>query len=527
MFRIDTKIQRINQKNTVNKRIVSSTLANIIRQPIIRVLTVIGSIVVARVLGPDGLAVLAAIRANTNTILSFMDFGISRSIPKILPDMSIEYGRKQALEFIKQLLKIKLFFVLLGFIGLIILENTGILNLRQSFVYSHWFYPIVGINLFLNTIIIFKQREWIASLRMSALAKLQIAIAFLSPILIVITTVLWHDPYKVAVCQLLLLFLEFIILIVLPGYDLDEEKKTFETIKLYIFFQRFWKYLSTAYLIFIFNSFVFGLPLTFYILSAHNVGSFTIGLISVTIAIIKLGEEIANVPLTNLRVPIMARMVAEGDNDRFLKMQRIMTSIIVLTSGIIAIAMFTMASPILSKMYGEQYSEAIRWGVPFSVTALFFNIFSMGNSTIRQVQKFSPVIIGLCFSIIFIVCCNISIVSYLDEKSWPPFIVLTYVIGKGLFLVITDLWTDFTVFKWRGSIIKIRGIMSLGIAIILANLMIGIVNTQSLFININIFIVTLLIFILIFKIFGGLGKEVLSSINNVVSDKTKWFLKYL
>lgn len=537
MLKKPIKDINIDPNKLINKRIVSSTLANIIRQPLIRVLTVIGSVVVARVLGPNGLAVIAAITANTNTIVSFMDFGLSSSISKILPDLSVEYGREKALLSIKKIFYIKLLFVYIGFLIFFLLDRTNILNFKNNFEYSFWFYPIVGINLFLSTIATFKKTELIASLRMSELAKIQIAVAFLSPVLIICATLIWSNPYIIATTQLILVLIEIIFLKLLPGYDLDKQKINTKEINFYQLFKKIRKYISVDYIIYIFNSFVFGLPLTLYILSALDVDAHIIGLASVTIAISKLGQEMANVPLGNLRVPVMARMIAENEYGKFLKVQRIMTLLIIISSGVLAIGMITMVVPIFDQMYGEKYYEAIRWGVPLSIVALFFNIFSMGNSTIRQVEKYTPVIVGLCASAIFIIFGNLTIINCIDAQLWPPAVICISIVGRGVFVVITDLWTDFILFKWTGTIIKIKSIISLGFIIFIAHIMVKFFILQTFYfnkniffiscINLNIFIISTFAFLLLLKFLGCLEKDILIVFQSLAPNRIKWLFKIL
>ncbi len=515
------------QNELVNKRIISSSLANFIRQPLIRVLTVIGTIVLARVLGPASLAVISTIRANTSSIMSFMDLGISRSIPKILPDISVEYGRDSALLVLKKLLYVKLILSVLGLAGLYLLDYYEILDITKNITGSVWFFPIVGAHLILNVLVIFKQREWTAALKMAEMAKIQIGVAFISPFVVIIATLIWQDPYVVACSQLIMVVLEYVFLKSKTGYDLDSNKEALKSISLFQIFKRFSKYLSFAYLIFIFNSFVFGLPLTVYILSALDVGAVSIGLISVTIAIVKIGEEVANIPLSNLRVTIMARMVAENDQKRFLKIQRIMTSVIVLFSGILAISMFSIAPTILDLLYGEQYVKAIQWGAPISSLALIFNCFSLGNSTIRQAGKFFPVIIGLVLSLLFISISDYIIAVNFKAELWPPLIVFNFVIGRGIFLVITDLVTDYMIFKWKGTDIKFRGIISILIALFISYNLSGIPTDTNFVFDVMNFLVTLISFLLIFKFLGGVGKEISKSLESAVPLKFKWIVSFL
>jgi len=417
--------------------------------------------------------------------------------------------------------------VSLGFIGLLFLDAGGLWKVRQSLPASSWFFPIVAGSLILNTVLIIKRREWIASLRMAALAKLEITVAFLTPFTLVFAAIIWEAPYKVAIAQLVILFAELFILLILPGYDLDAKKNAPGQISLRQIFHRFWRYSSVTYLIFIFNSFVFGMPLTIFLLAELGVTIKALGLITVTMAIVHFGTEIANIPLANLRVPIMARMVAEDDHDRFLKMQRIMTSILVITSSFLAITMLTLAPPILRLMYGDQYSEAITWGVPIAVIGLSLNFFSMGNSTIRQVQKYVPVIVGLSLSLLFIILCNVIGVKVLPEALWPPLVVFVYVVGRGIFLLVTDLWTDSVVFQWRGTFVKVRGLVALGCSIFIAHGILHFNHSTSFSYNVLSFILAVVIFLASMKLMGGVGEDVRKTFLNIMPLHLKWAARVL
>lgn len=501
---------------------VSSMEANLIRQPIIWIFTMIGSVVIARALGPEFLAVVAAIRATVKTVVAFLDLGITKSIARIMPDISVQLGKTEAIRVLQQLLYLKLFMVSLGFIGLIVLDAAGFWRTREHIAYSTWFFPIVGASIFLDTLVYIKQQEWVASLRMASLAKLQIAVAVFTPVFVISVALISRDPYLVASAQLVPLVFLLAVFFTLTGYDLDSKGMTSVRFTIGRIFSQFWRYIGTTYLIFVFNSFVFGLPLTVFLLSHLGVELNAIGNIAVAISIVTLARQVANVPLVNLRVPILARVIAENDQVLFLKIQRVMASILVLTSSFMAIGMFTLGPPVLKLMYGEKYEAAISWGIPIAIIALFFNFFSMGNSTIRQVERYKPVIVGLCLSLIFIVVSNVIGVHRLPETLWPPLVVLTYVIGRAFFLITTDVWTDVVVFRWQGTGIKVRGFLALGLALLVAYWLLVPVTEQSFLGAMKAFVLSAIVFIMSFRFVGGVGTEVRKSLSNVIFPGFRW-----
>ena len=116
------KNQGPTQERMLKDRLRSSMWVNLLFQPLIMVLSVIGSVVVARSLGPALMAVLAAVSATSATVTSFLDFGITRSLPKIMPDVSVRFGRRAAVQVQRRLTLAKLILVCVGLLVVLLLD---------------------------------------------------------------------------------------------------------------------------------------------------------------------------------------------------------------------------------------------------------------------------------------------------------------------------------------------------------------------------------------------------------------------
>ncbi len=215
-----------------------------------------------------------------------------------------------------------------------------------------------------------------------------------------------------------------------------------------------------TYLEFIFNRFVYGLPVTLLFLSLYGTNANIIGNISIAISMVLRAWDVANIPLMNLRAPLLARLHAEGNSIKFFQSQNIMVCIIILTSSILAILTMTLGPKLFLLFYGKEYENGIMWGIIATVLALVTNFFTLGNNALHQSNKFLPELIGLFFSATFILINGLIFPKYISPNNIPLLILLGFIIGRFLFWLFTDIWADYKLFKWSGSIVKIKGLIS-------------------------------------------------------------------
>ncbi|MFH1481532.1 MAG: hypothetical protein ABIG67_09700 [Pseudomonadota bacterium] len=512
----------MSEADLIRSRLVSSVSANTVRRPLLLLLSLIGSAIVARILGPSSLAVIAAISATAFTINSLFDLGITESIPRIVPDLGVRFGRAQALRVTRRLLSAKLLLVLFGFMGLYLLDNTGLWHGRKNILYSPLFFPLIGTNLLLMILIQFKIQERVAAFRLLNLAKIEITVSILTPMITVAAAFISGNPYFVAAAMLIPMLAHLLVLMASGGYDLDTEKGYSLIFPIRHIIQRYWRYALVSHMIFFFNQFVFGLPLTLFILAELGADSAVLGNTTIAVAIILGGFDMANAPLENLTVPILARLYSEKDLVRFQQTQRLMVSMRILSSGLIAITIFTIAPFLLIFLYGKGYHSAVEWGVPACVLMLVFNFFSVGNATIRQTDRFTPVMIGYLLSIIAIAVCLVIGLSALPEPLWPPAVLVTCILGRAVFWLTTDLWTDAVLFQWQGTIVKARGLLAIVIALSAAFLLARTWEGHQILTGILACCSSTALFLLLFRLMGGIGEEGRQFLLSIIGPRYGW-----
>jgi O-antigen/teichoic acid export membrane protein len=278
-----------------------------------------------------------------------------------------------------------------------------------------------------------------------------------------------------------------------------------------------------TYLLFLFNRFVYGLPLTLWLLTGCGVGANTIGNAALAVSIVGRGWDVANMPLANLRAPLLSRLHAEGDSGRFFRHQRLMTAVLVITSGPLAVGVLTLGPLVFGLLYGAQYATGVSWGVIAGVVALVANFFTLGNSTLHQTNRFLPELIGLAASAIFIAGNGLVAPRLLSEADRPLAIVLGYVIGRAIFWLITDLWVDARIFKWDGAAIKLRGLLAVGVALGGA-LLVGNGKPTG---QVVAAFAGLALFWSVFRLLGGVGRDTRGHITGLLSARLNSIARFL
>lgn len=517
--------QHLVSNRVLRDRLRSSMWANILLQPLIMALSVAGSVIVARVLGPELWAVVALVAATALTINSFFDLGLARSLPKLMPDVSIRFGQRAALRIQRRLSVVKLALNCLGFIGLLGASWLGLWRPPEGLTLSVWFFPLVGAKVLLGAVLAIYQSSAIAAFHNRLANQFTLFLTALDPILSVGAVLLMPNPYLVAGVLLVPTVIEILLLRRFARYDLDRDVSPQENAPTSWgwLFKEYWRYVGMTYLVFLFNRFVYGLPLTLWLLTILGAGANTIGNVALAVSIVGRGWDVANMPLANLRAPLLARLHAEGDAGRFFRHQRLMVAVLILTSGPLAVALLALGPLVFGLLYGAGYAAGVSWGVIAGVVALVANFFTLGNSTLHQTNRFLPELAGLAASAIFIVGNGLIAPRLLSQANWPLAVVLGYVIGRAIFWVITDLWVDARIFNWDGTAVKLRGLLAVAVALG-GTLLMG--NGEPIG-QVVAAVVGLVLFWGVFRLLGGVGEETRGYVADLLGSKIKWAGRFL
>jgi len=499
--------------------------ANLLLQPLIMMASIAGSVVVARALGPELWAVVAVISAAALTINSFFDLGLARSLPKIMPDVSIRFGQRAALLVQRRLSAAKLALNALGLMGLLGASWLGLWRAPGEITLSIWFFPLVGAKVLLGAILAIYQSSAGAAFHNRVTSQVTLFLTALDPLLSIGAGLLMPNPYLVVGVLLIPSVAEILLLRRFARYDLDRDTPSREDtpISWKWLLREYWRYVGMTYLLFLFNRFVYGLPLTLWLLTGCEVGASVLGNAALAVSIVGRGWDVANMPLANLRAPLLARLHAEGDSGRFFLHQRLMTAVLVITSGPLAVGILTLGPLVFGLLYGAQYVTGVSWGVIAGVVALVANFFTLGNSTLHQTNRFVPELAGLAASAVFIVGNGLVAPRLLSETDRPLAIVLGYVIGRAIFWLITDLWVDARIFKWDGAAVKLRGLLAVGVALGGASL----IGNGELIRQVAAAIAGLALFWGVFRLLGGVGRDTRGHITGLLSARLNWIARFL
>lgn len=510
---------------TIKERLISAVIANIFIQPLIMALGLVSSVIVARILGPELLAIIATLTATSTTIIAFSDLGIARSMPKLLQDASVKFGYNATLQLQHKLIKVKIITTCSLLAGLLVLHLNGVKISSLSLSSNIWFLSLVIIKSILGSTILIQRSASFSAFKSKELALLTLAITLLNPALLIAVAFLFHNPYAVFGMSLIEDFFQIFIMRKFIHYDLDKEKQIKNKISNKWLINNYWKYISVTYLEFIFNRFIYGLPITLIFLSLYGTTATIIGNISIATSMVLRAWDVANLPLMNLRAPLLARLHAEKDAEKFARSQSLMIAIVILTSGTLAIITASMGPKIFFLLYGKEYNYGVYWGIVATVIALIANFFTLGNNALHQTNRFLPELIGLIVSGGYIILNGTLIVKLVEPQVAPLIILLGFIIARALFWLLTDIWADFKLFNWNGTILKIKAL----IAAIITLIIIIYLNKLNFGLPLQIIIslIEAILFLLLFRIFGGVGENIRKTAVSLIPQKYSFLYKFL
>jgi O-antigen/teichoic acid export membrane protein len=506
-------------------RLLAAMRSNIILQPLTVILGVAGSVLVARVLGPELLAVVHAIVAIVVLLTVFLDFGLGRSLPKILPDLSVRYGRKAAMSVARSILKLKLALVFLGLGLLLGLQALGIVVGPFKIATSSWAIPLVCVSLVLATVSGVWESSAVAAFHHGSLNRISLGTGALLLAVTVVVALAYRDPYLVVLATQCILIVRLLLVAKWARYDLDktENNNAEAAVSWPGLLHRYGSYSGTTYCLFLFNRFVFSAGLVVWLMSSASAETAAVANAALALTIVGRIFDIANLPLNQIQGPLFARLYAEGDEGRFAQTQHLLVGVLCMTSGAMAVVVVGLGPTVLSLLYGSSYVSGVTWAVYGSLVAMLSNPFSLGSTTLLQRDRFSSLFAGLGASTAVVLVGIWASLRWLEPSELGLWCVLTVLTSRAVFYLATDLWCDRTIFAWRGTSVKMRAFAATAIAV--GSMVIGGWNHSA-----NVvwgFPLGALVWLFVWRLSGGLGTSLRLRLEDLLGSGLTPLIRYL
>lgn len=497
----------------VRGRLTQGVVANLVGAPVQLVLELVASVVVARYLGPELLAVLVTIRALANVASSVGDFGVTWSIAKILPDLAVSAGRREALRVVRRLTVVRLATVPLVGVACFLLVRAGIVDLGKTEISDAML--VAALVLGAITMVNNSRRYVVLSaLRLRAILLVDILAALLGPAANVTVALLTRDPLMVALSSLVSESATFLILHFWLGYDLDQAEPAREgQLVIRDIIRRYGVFIAMMYAKFVFNRSVLRNPLLVIILALLGASPAEVGNAAVALSLAFQAWQLANVPLARMRAPMLARLHVRKDQAGIHKLESVSVGLVTLSSCILAVAAVAGAEPLVALVYGPAYADAARWAGVTCALGLIANVFSLGNNTLQQLENYRPQVIGMGMALLVIVA-GVSAVRFMDLDVEPtPVTLVLIVLVRAVFWLLTDIAADRQVFGFAHSAVKWRGIgaalLPIGIGIWL--------SPDTLGAGLALAAAMTVVYLLLMRMCGGVGNEARVLLDRAVS----------
>jgi O-antigen/teichoic acid export membrane protein len=515
----------ISAEGVLKPRLFAAMRSNVILQPLTLILGVAGSVFVARLLGAELLAVVHAIGAIVVLLTVFLDFGLGRSLTKILPDVSVRHGRKAAVSVAWSILKMKLALVLLGLGLLLGLHSQGIVVGPFRIATSFWAIPLVCLSLLLTAASGVGESSAIAAFHHDFLNRISLGTTAAVLAVTVIVALVYRDPYLVVLATQCVLIVRLALVMKWGRYDLDrnERNDALAAVSWRRLLQGYGRYSGTTYCLSLFNRFVFSAGLVVWLMSSANAETAAVANAALALTIVGRVFDLANLPVNQIQGPLLARLYAEGDEERFAQTQHLLVGVLCMTSGALAVAAVGLGPTVLSLLYGSAYVSGVSWAVCGSSVAMLSNPFSLGSTTLLQRDRFSALFVGLGISTAVVVLGIWSSLRWLEASELGLGFVLTVLGSRAAFLLVTDLWCDRTVFGWRGTSIKMRAFAATALTTL--GMLVGGWNHSA-----NVvwgFPLAVLVWLFAWRLTGGLGSSLRLRLEKFLGPTLAPVIRYL
>lgn len=488
--------------------------ANLLGRPAQLVFELAASVLVARFLGPELLATLVAIRALANVASSVGDFGITVSISKIVPDIAARHGRAEALRAAAQLTLLRLVAVPLVGLGTFLLARAGLLDIGE--IELTW--AMAGAALLLGGFsVVNGSRRYVilSALRLREIVVVDVLASFVGPVVNIGAAVLTRDPLTVALSSLATEGLVFVALHLWLSYDLDESGTPRAPITLAEVVRRYGSFAAMAYAKYVFNRVVLRNPMLLLMLGLLGASPAEVGNAAIALSLAFQAWEIANIPLGQMRAPLLARLHARNDRAGMEKLEALSVAVVTVASCALAAAAMAGAQPLVATVYGPAYADAARWTGIACASGLLANVFSLGNTTLQQVENYRVQAVAMAAAVAGLGAVLVGLVA--SGASVEPALasLLLIVLTRTVFWVVTDAWADRILFGWAHIALKLRGLVCAMTAVVAA----GFLRPAGIPTGLLAAAEAAALFLVLFRLTGGVGRKTRALVRSVLPER--------
>jgi O-antigen/teichoic acid export membrane protein len=505
----------MSDRSLVKARLTQGVMANVIGRPAQLVLELLASVLVARYLGPELLATLVAIRALANLAGSVGDFGITNTLSKLVPDLSASHGAAEALRVARDLTILRLVAVpLVGLAGYG-LAHAGFVELGD--IELSGVMVAASIVLAIVTVVNGSRRYVIvAALRLRDILVVDLLAAVVGPAVNIAAAVLTRDPLVVALSSIATQLVVFVALHFALSYDLDSAAiAPGSTPAWKVLVSRYGPFAAMAYAKYVFNRVVLRNPMLLFVLGVLGASSAEIGNAAIALSLTFQAWEIADIPLAQMRGPVLARFHARRDRAGMEKLEAVSVSIITITSCLLATVAMAAAEPVIATVYGAAYADAAHWAAIACSIGLLANVSCLGNTTLQQLENYRAQVASMAIAVLSMAA-GLVVLLRMDLGLEPALGALTLiVVGRALFWLMTDLWADRSVFAWGHSATKARGVLAALPSLALA----AWIDASTLAGGIGAAIVVAAVFLATFRILGGVGARTRALVSDLLPQR--------
>lgn len=490
------------RQHNIRERLASGVVANLLGRPAQLVFELAASVLVARFLGPELLATLVAIRALAAVAGSVGDFGITVSISKIVPDIAARHGRAEALRAARQLTVLRLVAVPLVGLGAWLLASAGVVELGEIELTG----AMAAAALVLAAFgVVNGSRRYVilSALRLRDIVVVDLMASVVGPAVNIAAAILTRDPLMVALSSLVTESLVFVALHAWLKYDLDETGAAREPVRIRELARRYGAFAGMAYAKYVFNRVLLRNPMLLLILGLLGASPAEVGNAAIALSLAFQAWEIANIPLGQMRAPLIARLHAQGDQAGIRKLEALSVAVVTVTSCALAVAAMAGAQPLVATVYGPAYADAARWAGVACAVGLLGNVFSLGNTTLQQMENYRLQALAMAVAVVALAV-GLAILVATGAPVEPAMAaLLLIVLARTVFWATTDLWADRQIFAWKYTGTKLRGLAVGVLVVVLAAL----VPRASLIAGLVSALAGVGGYLLLFRMSGGVGDE--------------------
>jgi O-antigen/teichoic acid export membrane protein len=272
-----------------------------------------------------------------------------------------------------------------------------------------------------------------------------------------------------------------------------------------------------AYAKFVFNKVLLRNPMLLLVLGVLGASSTEVGNAAIALSLAFQAWEIANIPLGQMRAPLLARLHAQGDRAGMKKLEALSVAVVTVTSCALAVAVMAGAEALVATVYGPAYGDAARWAGVACAVGLLGNVFSLGNTTLQQAENFRPQALGMALAVAAMAIGLIVLGATAVPVEPAMAALLLIVLGRTVFWAITDLWADQKIFAWSYTRTKVKGVAA-GAVLCAATL---VIPPGGLLAGLAAAGAGVLAFLALFRAAGGVGPDVRALLRSILPARLR------